>query len=70
MRKSSFSEAQIIGILHQVEKGFGLPNVCRQNGINSATFYKWRSKHSGMDASMIADMNIMQDETQWLLHVT
>ena len=61
MRKSSFPEAQIMGILRQVEGGMGLAEVSRENAISSATFYKWRSKYGGMDASMIADMKVMED---------
>ena len=61
MRKSRFTEAQIMGVLRQVEGGMGLAEVCREHSISSATFYKWRSKYGGMDASMIADMKVMED---------
>ncbi len=44
MRKSRFTDAQIMGVLRQVEGGIGLAEVCREHGISSATFYKWRSK--------------------------
>jgi putative transposase len=66
MRKSRFSEAQIMGILRQVEGGLALADVCREHAISSATFYKWRSKYGGMDASMIADMRVMEDENRRL----
>jgi putative transposase len=66
MRKSRFTEAQIMGVLRQVEGGMVLADVCREHAISSATFYKWRSKYGGMDASMIADMKVMEDENRRL----
>jgi putative transposase len=66
MRKSRFTEAQIMGVLRQVEGGMVLADVCREHGISGATFYKWRSKYGGMDASMIADMKVMEDENRRL----
>jgi putative transposase len=66
MRKSRFTEARIMGILRQVEGGLALADVCREHAISSATFYKWRSKYGGMDASMIADMKVMEDENRRL----
>ena len=66
MRKSRFTEAQIMGVLRQVEGGLSLADVCREHAISSATFYKWRSKYGGMDASMIADMKVMEDENRRL----
>jgi putative transposase len=66
MRKSRFTEAQIMGVLRQVEGGMALADVCREHAISSATFYKWRSKYGGMDASMIADMKVMEDENRRL----
>jgi putative transposase len=66
MRKSRFTEAQIMGVLRQVEGGLALADVCREHAISSATFYKWRSKYGGMDASMIADMKVMEDENRRL----
>jgi putative transposase len=66
MRKSRFSEAQIMGVLKQAEGGIGLAELCRQHGISTATFYKWRAKFGGMDLSMIADMKVMEDENRRL----
>jgi putative transposase len=66
MRKSRFTETQIMGVLRQVEGGMVLADVCREHAISSATFYKWRSKYGGMDASMIADMKVMEDENRRL----
>ena len=66
MRKSRFTDAQIMGVLRQVEGGMALADVCREQQISSATFYKWRSKYGGMDASMMADMKVMEDENRRL----
>jgi putative transposase len=66
MRKSRFSDAQIMGVLRQVEGGLAVGDVCREHAISSATFYKWRSKYGGMDTSMISDMKVMEDENRRL----
>ena len=66
MRKSRFSEAQIMGILRQAGSGLALAEVCREHGISSATFYKWRSKYGGMDTSMITQMKGIEDENRRL----
>ena len=50
MKQSRFTDSQIIAILKQAEAGTAVPEVCREHGISSATFYKWRSKYAGMDA--------------------
>ena len=51
MRKSKFTESQIMAILKQNEAGVPVPELCREHGISSASFYKWRSKYGGMDTS-------------------
>ena len=51
MRKSKYSEEQIIGFLKQAEAGIQVAEVCRKGGFSDATFYKWRSKFGGMEAS-------------------
>ena len=66
MRKSRFTEAQIMGILRQAEGGLAVADLCREHGISSATFYKWRSKYGGMDASMISEMKGIEDENRRL----
>lgn len=53
MKKTRFTEAQIMGVLRQSEGGIPVPELCREHGISSATFYKWRARYGGMDASMM-----------------
>ena len=56
MKTSRYTEAQIIAILAQAEGGVPVAELCREHGISSATFYKWRAKYDGMDASMASQM--------------
>ncbi len=51
MRKSRYTEAQVIGFIKQVEAGLGVAELCRREGFSTATFYKWRAKFGGMDVS-------------------
>ena len=62
MKQSRFTDSQIIAILKQAEAGTAVPEVCREHGISSATFYKWRSKYAGMDASFMARMRELEAE--------
>lgn len=62
MKKSRYSDSQIIGILKQAEAGTPVPELCRQHGMSSASFYKWRSKYGGMDASMVTRMKELEAE--------
>ena len=66
MKTSRFSETQILGILKQAEGGLPVPELCRQHGMSDASFYKWRAKYGGMDASMIAEKNALEDENRRL----
>ena len=56
MQKSRFTDSQIIDALKRAEAGLSVPDLCRELGISSATFYKWRAKYGGMDASLMARM--------------
>lgn len=62
MKKSKFSDSQIIEALKRVEGGVSVPELCRELGISSATFYKWRAKYGGMDTSMMARMKELEAE--------
>lgn len=66
MKKSRFSEAQIMAILQQAEGGVPVSELCREHGMSSASFYKWRAKYGGMDASMISQMKALDDENRRL----
>ena len=66
MKKSRFTDSQILAILKQAEVGSPVPELCREHGISSATFYKWRSKFGGMDASLMARMKELEDENRRL----
>jgi len=62
MKKSKFSDSQIIEALKRVEGGLSVPELCREVGISTATFYKWRAKYGGLDVSMMARMKELEAE--------
>jgi putative transposase len=62
MKRSKFTDSQIIDALKRVDAGLAVPEVCRELGISTATFYKWRSKYGGMDTSMMARMKELEAE--------
>lgn len=66
MKNRRFSDAKIMGILRQAESGVPVTELCREYGMSSASFYKWRSKFGGMDASMMAEMKSMAEENRRL----
>ncbi|WCK03912.1 IS3 family transposase [Agrobacterium tumefaciens] len=66
MKTSRFSEPQILVILRQAEGGVPVPELCREHGMSTASFYKWRAKYGGMDASMISQMKALEDENRRL----
>lgn len=66
MKKSKFSESQIVGVLNEAKSGVAVPEVCRRHGISDATFYKWRSRYGGMDASMLSRVRELEVENQRL----
>jgi putative transposase len=66
MKKSRFTDAQILAILKQGEGGVAVADLCREHGISNATFYNWRSKYGGMDAAMLSEMKAMAEENRRL----
>ena len=66
MKKSRYTDSQIIAILKQAEAGTSVPDLCREHGMSDATFYKWRAKYGGMDASLMKRMKELEDENRRL----
>lgn len=66
MKTSRYSDSQIMAILKQAEAGTPVPELCREHGMSSASFYKWRSKYGGMDASLMARMKKLEAENRQL----
>ena len=70
MKKSRFTDSQIIAVLKQAEAGTPVPELCREHGISSATFYKWRSKFGGMsvpDAKRLKELETENTRLKKLL---
>ena len=61
-----YTEPQILAILRQAEGGVPVAELCRKHGMSNASFYKWRAKYGGMDASMVSHMKAMADENRRL----
>lgn len=66
MKKSRFSDNQIVSILKQAEGGIPIPELCREHGMSSASFYKWRAKYGGMDASLMRRLKELESENRRL----
>jgi len=66
MRKSQFSEHQSVGALKQAEAGVPVKDICRELGVSSATFCRWRSKYGGMEASDLKKMKALEEENRRL----
>ena len=66
MKKSKFTDSQILAILKQAEQGIPVPELCREHGMSSATFYKWRARYGGMDASLMVRLKELEEENRRL----
>ena len=62
MKKSRFTDSQILDAIKRAEAGLAVPDLCRELGISTATFYKWRARYGGMDVSMMARMKELEAE--------
>lgn len=62
MKKSRYSDSQIMSILKQAEAGAPISDLCREHGMSSASFYKWRAKYGGMDTSMMTRLKELESE--------
>jgi putative transposase len=66
MKKSRFTEAQIVAILKQGDAGLAIKDICRQAGVSSATYYQWKSKYGGMEASDLRRVRDLESENSRL----
>ena len=66
MKKSRFSESQIVNILNEAEAGVGVEDLSRQHGFSKATFYKWKAKYGGMSVSEVKRMKELEEENRRL----
>ncbi len=64
MKRSKFSDSQFIDAVKRVESGIIVPDICRELGVSSATFYKWRAKYGGMDVSTTTQIWPLEDSHQ------
>ncbi len=66
MKKTRFTESQIISILKQHETGIKVTDICREHGISNATFFNWKAKYSGMDARQLRRLKELEEENSRL----
>jgi len=66
MKRSRFRETQIVSILKEAESGLTVVDLCRKHGMSDATFYKWRAKYGGLEASDLKRLKTLEDENRRL----
>ena len=66
MKKTKYTDSQIMGILKQAENGVAVTELCREHGMSSAAFYKWRVRYGGMDTSLMSRMKELEKENRQL----
>ena len=66
MKKSKYTDGQIMAILNEAEAGTPIPELCSQHGVSRASFYKWRAKYGGMDASLMSRLKELEEENRRL----
>lgn len=66
MKQSKFTESQIIKIVNEADAGVPVPDLCRQHGISTSTFYKWRARYGGLDVSQLKRLRELEDENRRL----
>lgn len=69
MKKTRYSEEQIVGILKEADAGIPVAEVCRKYGISDATYYNWKAKYGGMTASDVKRLKLLEDENRRLKHL-
>ena len=69
MKKSKYSESQIVNILKEAEAGVSLEDLIRQHGVSKASFYKWKAKYSGMSVSDLKRLKELEEENRRLKHM-
>lgn len=66
MKKTGYTDSQIMGILKQAENGVPVAELCREHGMSSTAFYKWRARYGGMDTSLMSRMKELEKENRQL----
>lgn len=69
MKKSQFTEEQILGVLKQVEGGRTIADVCREHGISDATYHRWKGKYGGLEVSQLRRLKQLEEENRRLKQI-